>query len=91
MIGETLSPILVEIEETLWEFEANSSNPPEYTNDGFRASCKIFMSAIMDAMWNEQEKLEIPMELREKEAEMVGFEIRDLVLKHTGINTHDLY
>jgi hypothetical protein len=91
MIGELLSPTLKEIEETLWEFEANSSNPPEYTQDGFKAACKIFMSAMMDKMWEEQERLEIPMGLREKEAEMLGYKIRALALEHTGIDTHELY
>jgi hypothetical protein len=91
MIGETLSPILVEIEETLWEFEANSDNPPEYTADGFRAVCKIFISVLMDAMWNEQEKHKIPMELREKEAEILGHKINAIVLEHTKIDTRNLY
>jgi len=91
MIGDRLSPILVEIEETLFEFENNSQNPPEYTPEGFRAATKIFMSTVMDAMWNEQEKLEIPMALREKEAESVGFKIHDLILTHTGIDTHKFY
>jgi len=91
MIGEKLSTILIEIEKSLWEFESNSQNPPEYTKEGFRAATKIFMSAIMDGMWNEQEKLEIPLALREKEAEMLGYKIRALVLEHTGIDTHEIY
>ena len=33
MIGKKLSPILNEIEQTLWEFEANNPSPPQYTNE----------------------------------------------------------
>lgn len=51
MIGKKINPILVEIEETLWEFESNYPTKPEYNIDGFRASIKIFMSALMDKMW----------------------------------------
>jgi hypothetical protein len=44
MIGKELSPVLVEIEDALWEFELNSNLQPEYTTDGFRAATKIAFS-----------------------------------------------
>ena len=45
MIGIKLSPILKEIEYTLWEFEANNSNQrPQYTDEALRSALKIFMS-----------------------------------------------
>ena len=56
MIGKKISPILVEIENTLWEFESNKGVKPEYTDEGFRSATKIFMSTIMDKMWELQEK-----------------------------------
>jgi hypothetical protein len=40
MIGKQISPILNEIEDTLWEFEATQGLKTEYTIEGFRSGCK---------------------------------------------------
>ena len=40
MIGKILSPLLEEMEDILWEFEANNGCPPHFTEGGFRASMK---------------------------------------------------
>lgn len=48
MIGKKLSPVLEEMETTLWEYEAFNGAKPNYTLEGFRASTKIFMSALVD-------------------------------------------
>ena len=91
MIGEKISPILTEIEDTLWEFEANVGSQPQYTIEGFRAGIKIFMSVIMDKMWNLQENETLTMEDRIKMVEKVGQDVRKLVKTFTDIDTHDLY
>lgn len=91
MIGKKISPILVEIEETLWEFEAYNGTKPEYTLDGFRASIKIFMSALMDKMWELQGNEKLSLEDRSAMAEKVGNEVRKLVKVYTDIDTHKLY
>jgi len=90
-IGEKLSPILAEIEDTLWEYEANCGLKPDYTMDGFKAGCKIFMSVLMDKMFERQRKEHCTQESSEKEAEMLGYKIRALLLEHAGIDTHELY
>ncbi len=90
-IGEDISPILKEIEDTLWEFEANVGVQPLYTEDGFRASIKIFLSAMADKMWDLQEKENMPMEDRALMGEKVGDSIRQLVKTFTDIDTHDFY
>ena len=56
MIGKEISPILEEIENTLWEFEGNGGLKPQYTPNGFRGGIKIFMSVLMDKIWELQEK-----------------------------------
>ena len=44
MIGKKLSPVLEEMEATLWEYEAFNGAKPNYTLEGFReigrASCR---------------------------------------------------
>ena len=92
MIGEKLSPVLEEIENALWEFEFDYPHiKPEYTTDGFRAACKIFMSAMLDKMYENMQVKGISQEEAELEAQQLGQELRQLVLEHTGIDTVDLY
>lgn len=92
MIGEKLSPVLVEIENTLWEFECDYPEiRPEYTTDGFRATCKIFMSAMTDKMFENMQVKRYTQEEAEIEAQQLGEELRQLILHHTGIDTFDLF
>lgn len=91
MIGEKISPVLIEIEETLWEFEANAGFAPKYSNEGFRAAIKIFVSAVMDKMWLLQKFEEMDREDRLNMVGAAGDDIRSLVKKYTGVDPHDLY
>jgi hypothetical protein len=91
VIGKKLSPVLIEIESTLWEFEFNSGAKPEYTDEALRAATKIFASVLMDKMYNLQTEEKIELEDKMKMAEKVGNDIRHLVKVYTNIDTHDLY
>ena len=91
MIGQKISPILVEIEETLWEFEANIAQKPGYTLEGFRASVKVFMSVLMDKIWELQSDEKIDIKDRENMVEKAGQDVRKLIKTYTDIDTHDLY
>lgn len=91
MIGKKLSPILEEIENTIWEFEANKGGPPLYTDDGFRASLKIFMSTMIDKMYLLQKKEGIKLDDNGKMAFKLGEEIKKLVKTYTNIDTYELY
>jgi hypothetical protein len=90
-IGQKISPILEEIENTLWEFEAFNGSKPEYTEAGFRAATKIFMSVIMDKMWELQDKENITLEDRGNMAVNAGEAVREFVKTYTNIDMHDLY
>ena len=87
MIGEKLSEVYEEIEATLYEHHGVK---PNFTDNGFRAACKIFTDAVMDKMWDKQEAEGKDIEDRCKEAELLGYKIRAMVLEHTGIDTHEL-
>ena len=91
MIGKKLSPILSEIESALMEFEINVAKPPEYTDEGFRASIRIFLSAMLDKMWKLQEDEGIDINTRADMAEKLGNELRNIVRIYTNIDTHNLY
>ncbi len=90
-IGEILSPILEEIEITLWEYEANNESKPGYSKEGFRAATKIFMSALMDKMYYLQQDENISMDDRCNMAEKAGSEFRKLIKTYTGIDCYELY
>jgi hypothetical protein len=91
MIGKKLSPILSEIESALMEYELNINRPPEYTDEGFRASVKIFLSVMLDKMWKLQEDEGIDIDTRTDMAEKLGTELRNIVRVYTNIDTHNLY
>lgn len=91
MIGKKLSPVLEEIEFTLWEFEAHSESQPKYTHDGFKAGIKIFMSVLMDKIWDLQESEDIEMQDRLDMVQKAGEDIRSLVKTYTDIDCHKLY
>ena len=91
MIGKNLSKIFVEIEDTLWEFEANGGLKPEYTIGGFRAGIKIFMSVLMDKIWELQQDETIDLQDRINMANKAGEDIRKLIKTYTNIDTHELY
>ena len=85
MIGKKLSPVLEEMEATLWEYEAFNGAKPNYTLEGFRASTKIFMSALLDKAEG------VSQEDTLKAVEKLGQDVRALVFNATGIDTHLLY
>lgn len=91
MIGEKISPILEDIEDALWTFEADGGGKPGYTKEGFRAATKIFMSAFMDKIWELQQDERIPMETRMNMAEKAGNDFRQLIKTYTDIDCHKLY
>jgi hypothetical protein len=87
-LGEKLSPILSEIEGTLLD---NYETKPGFDDEGFRASIFIFQSALLDKMWELQEKENLPIETRADMATKCGEAIRSLVKTFTDIDTHNLY
>ena len=89
--GEKISPILVEIEEAMWEKDFNNPEIPNYTTEAFRASIKIFMSLMLDKMWRLQESEKIDSKDRQNMARKLGEDIQKLVKTYTGVDTKTLY
>lgn len=91
MIGKKISKHLIDIEDMLWKFEMNQGGKPEYTKDGFRAATKIFMSVLMDKIWELQDGEKIDMEDRMKMVGKAGEDLRKLIKTYTDIDTYDFY
>jgi DNA gyrase/topoisomerase IV subunit B len=87
-IGKELSPILEEIENTLLD---NITLKPEYTKEGLRAAIFIFQSAISDKMFELQTKEKMSNKDSELMAKNLGDELRNLIGRFTGIDTHKLF
>ena len=90
--GEKMSPVLTEIETAIWEHEINfPDEPPRYTDDGFRAAAKIFMSAIVDKMYAKDKEHGLSADYMEQHAEEIGWKLRNLCIEQTGYDPHNLY
>lgn len=79
MIGKELSPVLEEMEAILWEYEAFNGAKPNYTLEGFRASTKIFMSALLDKFFEKQQAEGVSQEDTLKAVEKLGQDVRALI------------
>jgi len=91
MIGQRISPILEEIEMALLEFEVNlPGRKVQYTDAGFLASIKIFLTACQDKMWELMEKENMSMVDRENMATKLGEDIRKLIKTYCDIDTWEL-
>jgi hypothetical protein len=90
-LGERLSPILKEIEDTLWEQEVWGTGQPHYTDEGFRSIVKIFMSGMLDKMYTLQKKEDFVIDDMAAMAESLGNQIRSLVKTYCDIDTYELY
>ena len=91
-IGKRISPILESIEDALFEWDFDGTNgKPGFTDGGVRSAVKIFMSVLMDRMWDLQQDESIDMGDRMAMVEKCGSDVRNLIKTYTNIDTHELY
>ena len=91
MIGAKLSPILEEIEAVIIEFDCNRNIKPNYSETAIRASSKIFISVLMDKMWELQEDENMPLPERSAMAHECGSAIRQIIKTFCNIDSFDFY
>ena len=89
-IGKQLDKILVEIENVIIESEIHGDKP-NYTENGFRAIIKLFMSASLDKMFDLQMSEKIPKENAEQMAFEFGDKLHKLIKIYTGFDTKKMY
>jgi hypothetical protein len=90
-ITERLSRLLVHIEDAMWEHEITKGTPIDLSNDGFRASIKIFAAGMLAKIWELQQKEGLDLTDRAAMSAKCGEEIRKLVKTYTDIETFDFY
>lgn len=91
MIGKQLSPILLEIEAAIIDFDCHVNNKPCYTEDALRAAGKILISVFMDKMWEMQEDDKMSQEYRIEMAQKCGEDLRKMFKIYCNIDSHDFY
>ena len=95
--NELLNPYseaLQEIEYGLWEHDARVDDgvpPYTYNADTFRACVKIFTSALLWKLWEEQSRLNLDINKRCNEAVEVANELSVFIHNWTGIDTKEIY
>jgi len=90
-LGLILSPILSEIEHTLWQHQCQENGLLLFTHEGFRAAIKIFMDVMLAKTWELQENENLDQIDRCNMAEKLGNDLRSLIKTYTNIDTHELY
>jgi len=90
-IGEKIDPILQELEKTILEYEAFVGHKPNYPDTSLRAATKIFMSVIMDKIFELQEDEVMDFEDRCEMTTAAGNKIRELIKVFTNLDSHDFY
>ena len=65
-------------------------NKPNYTNRDFMNALIIFQNALMDKMFDNQNYLDMNYEERAEMAINCGNELRDSILKYTGLNPSNI-
>ncbi len=92
-IRNPYTDVLQEIEMGLWEHDFRVDEgiavPYHYDDKTFRAYIKIFMSGMVWKQW--EFMLGKPQAEKEQFSEELGTAFRELVLKYTGIDPHELY
>lgn len=89
--GEKMAPILEELETAVWEHNVNfEGERPMYPDSAMRSAACIFVDVLMDRMSAEQERKDIPIGMRELQAETAGSVIRQIIMRFTGLDTHEL-
>lgn len=90
-IGSTLKPVLVIVENAIWNFEADGGGLPGFDDDSFRAIIKLFTTALIERIWSLQERENMDDEERVKMGLSAAAEVKKLVKVYANIDTMDLY
>lgn len=84
--GKVLSPILLDVELAISDYTTQVGAKPNYDKYALRSATNIFISVLMDRVWELQEKEEMDLETRNKMAISCGEEVKRLVKVYTDIN-----
>jgi hypothetical protein len=90
MIGKKLTPILIELENTIIEFDFRQQKP-NYDKEALRAACKIFYHVLLDSMYNMQNRESMSLEDRCNMATAAGNDLHKFINTYTGEDSYEFY
>lgn len=91
-VGETVKPLLLIIENAIWNHEAEHSEMmPQFDNESFRAVVKIFITTIIERIWSLQESEDMSFDTRCEMAKSAAEEVRKFIKVYTDIDTMKFY
>jgi len=89
--GKKLTPVLESISDGIWEFESYELGQPNYDDVALEYASKIFISVMMDKIWNLQQEEDMPMEERMKMVIKCGEDIKKIIKTYTDMDSHDFF
>ena len=89
-IKNKVARCLVDLESLVGDFNKEEGIAPEYSLECFRAGANVFLSLLMDAMWTQSRLEGYTFEESQVLAGECGKELRELVMKYTGIKPEEL-
>lgn len=84
--GKIMSPILLDVELAIADYTTQVGKKPNYDKHALRSATNIFISTLMDRVWELQEKEEMDLEIRNKMAKKCGEEVKKIVKVYTDID-----
>ena len=76
-----------EIETIAMDLLSQSGEKPNYSNNDLLNTILIFQTALMDKLYDNQNYLNMSLDDRCIMAENCGNELREFILKYTGLDT----
>lgn len=90
-IGDQYNEVFEALHDALWEHDADVETPYGFPDEALRNASKIFMTVMMDRLWERIKAENIQMPIAEKMAEDLGREMRELVKKHVLVDVANYY
>lgn len=88
--NKAINDCINEVFDMLMDYNCSISGPFGFTDKAFLSMIYIITTALNERMWELMQSEEMPQEDREKMADALGHEIRNLIKKFTGIDTVEL-
>ena len=85
--SQSINQSLIDIADAFDAAPDEAIEAINFTNEGFRATIKIFSVAFFEKIWNLQEEEDLDDATREAMIEKCGSDLRQLIKTYTNIDT----
>ena len=89
--AKNLQKSIIELGDRILLFNVQEGLKPNYSGEVLPLASVIFMSALMDSMYDLQDKERMKLADREAMAQSCGEELRKLIKTYTNMDPHDFF